>query len=339
MPTHRNDPAQILKKDRQIRGYRAFRDASLTIASLPATRSSDASQTRCVIDALSTGAVAMSHPSRPYLSAGLVLLAALTIHSNARADALVAVQVIREGGCGGLMPAAAPLHHSALLDRTAEQWADGIALSAASDRGGYAADATAGLHVSGPEADLIRVLRQLSCRTVTRRDWQDIGLYRRGSEHWLVLAARYTLPERSQAQVLAARALQLVNQVRANGARCGQRSFAPAPPVTLSMTLASVALGHAADMAEHAYFEHEDLIGRSPAQRVREAGYAEKLVGENIAYGPQSIDEVVQGWLDSPGHCENIMDPRFAQMGIAYAPGQLSRRGLYWVQLLAAPRA
>jgi uncharacterized protein YkwD len=47
---------------------------------------------------------------------------------------------------------------------------------------------------------------------------------------------------------------------------------------------------------------------------------------------------VVQGWLDSPDHCENIMDPRFTEMGIAYAPGQVSRRGLYWVQLLAAPR-
>jgi uncharacterized protein YkwD len=271
----------------------------------------------------------MSHRSRA-LSACLVLLAALATHSNAEADALLAVQVLREGGCGGLMPAAGPLRQNSLLDRMAEQWADGLALSAA---------ATAGLHVSGPEADLIRLLRQSSCRTVTNRDWQEIGLYRRGSEHWMVLAARYTLPERSQAPVLAARALQLVNQVRASGAHCGQRSFAPVPPVTLSVTLASVALGHAADMAEHAYFEHEDLTGRSPAQRVREAGYAEKLVGENIAYGPKSIDEVVQGWLDSPGHCENIMDPRFAQMGIAYAPGQLSRRGLYWVQLLATPRA
>jgi uncharacterized protein YkwD len=46
---------------------------------------------------------------------------------------------------------------------------------------------------------------------------------------------------------------------------------------------------------------------------------------------------VVQGWLSSPGHCENIMDPRFAEMGIAYAPGHASKRGLYWVQLLADP--
>jgi uncharacterized protein YkwD len=72
---------------------------------------------------------------------------------------------------------------------------------------------------------------------------------------------------------------------------------------------------------------------------VRAAGYQEKLVGENIAYGPTTADEVVQGWLGSPGHCENIMNPQFAEMGIAYAAGQASKRGLYWVQLLAAPRA
>ena len=95
---------------------------------------------------------------------------------------------------------------------------------------------------------------------------------------------------------------------------------------------------HAADMAKHDYFEHEDLSGRSPADRVRASGYHEKLVGENLAYGPGSVEEVVQGWLDSPGHCENLMDPRFAEMGIAYAAGQSTRHGLFWVQLLAEPR-
>ena len=92
-------------------------------------------------------------------------------------------------------------------------------------------------------------------------------------------------------------------------------------------------------MAAHDYFEHADLAGQSPADRVRAVGYREKLVGENIAYGPQSVEEVVQGWLDSPDHCENIMDPRFAEMGIASAAGRASRRGLFWVQVLAEPRA
>jgi uncharacterized protein YkwD len=137
---------------------------------------------------------------------------------------------------------------------------------------------------------------------------------------------------------LATRALQLVNDVRARGTHCGDELFGPAPPVTLSGTLANVALGHASDMAEKNYFEHVDPAGQSPADRVRAVGYSEKLVGENIAYGPKSVDEVVQGWLDSPGHCENIMDPRFVEMGIGLAPGHV-KRGLYWVQVLAEPRA
>jgi uncharacterized protein YkwD len=276
-------------------------------------------------------------PRASWCVAGL-LTAGLTMHSTAQADALSAVQVLREGGCGGLMPAAAPLHHSRALDQAAEQWAHGSALSAAARSGGYSADVSAGLRISDSDTDMISTLRRASCRTVSSREFQDIGIYRRGPNNWLVLSSRYTLPDRSQAPALAARALELVNQIRASGTRCGQRSFAPTSPVTLSATLATVAFGHPADMAEHDYFEHEDLTGHSPAQRVRAVGYQEKLVGENIAYGPKSIDEVVQGWLDSPDHCENIMDPRFAQMGIAYAPGQHSRRGLYWVQLLAAPR-
>jgi uncharacterized protein YkwD len=138
---------------------------------------------------------------------------------------------------------------------------------------------------------------------------------------------------------VAARALHLVNEARARGAQCGAQSFGPAPPLTLSGTLADVAVGHATDMAVHDYFEHQDLAGQSPADRVRAAGYSEKLVGENIAYGPKSVEEVVKGWLASPGHCQNIMDPHFAQMGIGLAPGHAARRGLFWVQVLAEPRA
>jgi uncharacterized protein YkwD len=226
----------------------------------------------------------------------------------------------------------------AALDRAAQQWAAGISPAAAAKGSGYMAEATAGLHLSGPTSSAMQTLRQTSCRTVTDRAMHDIGMYRRGSDTWLLLASAYVVPSRSQAPLQATRVLQLVNEVRARGTRCGERSFGSAPPMTLSGTLADVALGHAADMAQHDYFEHEDRTGHSPADRVRAVGYREKLVGENIAYGPKSADEVVQGWLNSPGHCENIMDSRFAEMGVAYAAGQSSKRGLYWVQLLAAPR-
>ena len=283
----------------------------------------------------------------------LVLIGGLAASLSSQADPISSLQLLREGGCGGTFPPARPLRHIASLDRAAEQWATGRSLASAAQLSGYESESTAGLHIKGPESATVQLLRQSGCRTVTNTSFRDVGLYQRGADSWLILgsvtaassSARApaqtpaTATATATAPMLANRALQLVNEVRARGARCGDHSFGPAPPVKLSGTLAGVAFGHAADMATHNYFEHEDLKGHSPADRVRAVGYQEKLVGENIAYGPKSADEVVQGWLDSPGHCENIMDPRFAEMGIAYAPGRASKRGLFWVQLLVAPKA
>ena len=287
-------------------------------------------------------------------------------------DALSAVQVLREGGCGGVVPAARALRHEMALDAVAQQWAGGMPLAAASERSGYPGRATSGLHISSTDAGILEVLRRSACRTVTSQELRALGVYRQGIESWIVMSSDYrapylpptagrtapyippapaarpvppverapaAAPRAAPAAVLAAQALQLVNDVRARGARCGERNFPPAPALALSGTLANVAFGHAADMAEHDYFEHRDLNGQLPADRVRAVGYREKVVGENIAYGPKSVEEVVQGWLDSPGHCENIMDPRFAEMGIAYATGRSGRHGLYWVQVLAEPQA
>jgi uncharacterized protein YkwD len=279
----------------------------------------------------------------------VILIGALAAAGASRADVLSAVQLLREGGCGGLLPAAEPLHRSALLDHAARDWAthEGAAHEgavsaspgAAATRSGYKPRVTAGLHISGPDSAAIPLLRRTSCRTISDQGFHDIGLYSQGSDTWLVMAAAYTAPRENEVPLLVARVLDLVNAARARGTRCGERAFGPVPPVKLSTALAGVALGHASDMAAHDYFEHQDLAGHTPADRVRAVGYQEKLVGENIAYGPQTADEVVRGWLESPGHCENIMDSRFAEMGVAFAAGQVSKRGLYWVQVLAAPVA
>jgi uncharacterized protein YkwD len=274
--------------------------------------------------------------------AGAALAAALAVGVAASApvrnDPLSTLDILREGGCGGILPPARVLDHSSSLDRAAESWASGRTLGQATEGSGYLAERSAGVHTTGSDASMLQTLRRSSCATVMNPGMRDVGFHRRGSDTWIVLAARYAAPSGAQAPVLAARTLELVNQARARTTRCGSRSFGPAPPVTLSGTLDGVALGHASDMAEHDYFEHEDLAGHTPADRVRAVGYREKLVGENIAFGPRTAEEVVQGWLDSPGHCENIMDPRFAEMGIAYAAGR-GKRGLYWVQVFAAPRA
>jgi uncharacterized protein YkwD len=277
-----------------------------------------------------------------WLGVSITAAAATTASAAAASpveEALAAVQLLREGGCGGIVPAVHALHHDGLLDRAAAQWASGATLAAATESSGYRPEAAAGVHLTGPPSAALETLRRSDCATITNRGMRDVGVHRRGRDTWILLASPYVVPSRSEAPVLAARALDLVNEVRAHGARCGTHWFGPAPPVRLSGTLGGVALGHANDMADHNYFEHEDLAGHSPADRVRAVGYRETLVGENIAYGLKSADEVVHGWLESPGHCENIMDPRFAEMGIAYAQGRAVRHGLYWVQVLAAPRA
>jgi uncharacterized protein YkwD len=253
--------------------------------------------------------------------------------SAAWADPVSTVQLLRVSGCGGLLPAIEPLQLNRQLDRAATLWASGASALSAAEQAGYRPQQAAALRVSGSDDSVLQALRRTRCREFADPALRDIGVYRNGRDTWVVMASPSDLRKSSS----AARVLQLVNEVRANGTRCGERSFAPAPPLQESATLNSVAYEHAADMARHDYFEHVDLTGHTPADRVRATGYREKLVGENIAYGPTSAEEVVAGWLHSPGHCENIMEPRFAEMGLALAPGHGERHGLYWDEVLTQP--
>jgi len=61
-------------------------------------------------------------------------------------------------------------------------------------------------------------------------------------------------------------------------------------------------------------------------------------VGENIAAGAMTPDEVTAGWLASPAHCENIMDGRFLLIGIGYAENRQTRSVVFWTQDFAARR-
>ena len=282
-----------------------------------------------------TGSYTVNRSSCSHLWRLGVLLAGLAAMPATWADPLSAVEVLREGGCGGIMPAAPPLRHNPMLDRAAAEWAMGQSLPVASERNGYRGDFTAGLHISGPDSATLQLLRRSGCRIVAGREMRDIGVYRRGFDTWIVVGSSYRLPPGLQAstgtwmpppappQVVssaapttsppsarvmpsspppyqvgtlpgtlapahvragtqppsapashcnsgaplcallaqATRALQLVNDVRARGTHCGDELFGPAPPVTLSGTLADVALGHASDMAEKNYFEHVDPGG------------------------------------------------------------------------------
>ena len=133
------------------------------------------------------------------------------------------------------------------------------------------------------------------------------------------------------------RVVELVNVARAKGRRCGSVRYAAAPPLHISRRLTDAAADHARDMARKNYFEHRGSDGSQPKDRVLRAGYEPRLSGENIAYGPESAEEVVAGWLDSPGHCANIMEPKFEHIGVGLASGR-KRNRIYWVQTFGAPR-
>jgi len=148
--------------------------------------------------------------------------------------------------------------------------------------------------------------------------------------------ARSAVVGRESDAAIRARVIELVNQARSKSRRCGSERFASAPPLNVSRKLSDAAADHARDMARKKFFEHQGTDGSQPRDRVRRAGYASRLTGENIAFGPESAEEVVAGWLDSPGHCANIMDPRFADIGIGLASGR-KRGHIYWVQDFGAP--
>jgi uncharacterized protein YkwD len=133
--------------------------------------------------------------------------------------------------------------------------------------------------------------------------------------------------------------LRLINAHRAAGASCRTRgTFPAAAALRWDDRLAAAASGHAQDMAENDYFEHESREGSTPAQRVSAAGYAWRTVGENIAAGQRSVSEVVDGWMASDGHCANLMSPAFRDIGMACASDSSSRYNRYWVLDMAAPR-
>ncbi|MEZ5499126.1 MAG: CAP domain-containing protein [Steroidobacteraceae bacterium] len=156
-----------------------------------------------------------------------------------------------------------------------------------------------------------------------------------------LIAAQPTLADVFAGEASSARMhhqiLQLVNEARSRSRRCGHSLYPAAAPLGASRMLDEAAARHAHDLADHRHFDHTGTDGSEPRDRVRASGYGSRLTGENIAFGPESAEEVVRGWLASPGHCANIMDARFRDMGFAVVRGY--RRGhWYWVQVFAAPR-
>jgi hypothetical protein len=123
---------------------------------------------------------------------------------------------------------------------------------------------------------------------------------------------------------------EVVTATNAERARFGLAALTPEP------RLAAAAQAHARDMVARRFFSHDSPDGRSVADRVLAVGYAYRVVAENIAAGQQTAAEVVDGWMNSPGHRANILSRDVAQIGIGFAVGGEYRT--MWVQVFGTPR-
>lgn len=116
-----------------------------------------------------------------------------------------------------------------------------------------------------------------------------------------------------------------INAVRARGADCGTEGrFAAAGPVTMEPNLRCAARYHSMWMRDTDTFAHESPggdLGDDPWQRIDATDYAGTATGENIAAGYSTAAAVVAGWVDSDGHCANLMNPDATQTGVGYVAG------------------
>lgn len=132
--------------------------------------------------------------------------------------------------------------------------------------------------------------------------------------------------------------LDRVNEARSQPRQCGDQNFDAAKPLAWNCKLQDAARAHSEDMIELEYFSHTGPEGVQTGKRVNDRGYTWLAVGENIAMGQDSVDRVVDGWLSSPGHCANIMNAEFTEMGAARIEAPGSKYSPFWTQVFARPR-
>src|SRR5688572_2883861 len=121
-----------------------------------------------------------------------------------------------------------------------------------------------------------------------------------------------------------------------------ERAKVNAGSLTEQAELTQAAQGHAFDMACNLFMSHTGSNGSSPFDRMQRFGYAFSAAAKNVAAGYGTPVEVVQGWMESPGHRKNMLDPAYTQIGIGYVftseTGVEENYFHYWVMVLGRPQ-
>src|SRR5437773_10702884 len=104
------------------------------------------------------------------------------------------------------------------------------------------------------------------------------------------------------------------------------------PTLAVSDTLSAAAKWMSFDMGARNYFAHTSLDGRSPTQRMADAGYPAYTTwaGEDLAAGYTAAAQVLQGWINSPAHLAVLTNPAYRAIGIGRSYSSGSQYGWYW---------
>ncbi|MDK2585404.1 CAP domain-containing protein [Romboutsia sedimentorum] len=102
-------------------------------------------------------------------------------------------------------------------------------------------------------------------------------------------------------------------------------------PLTLDSQISNVATKKSQDMIDKNYFDHNSPTYGSPFDMMKQFGISYKSAGENIAMGQNNPKEVVNAWMNSKGHRENILNTNFTNIGVGIAKN--SNGSIYWTQM------
>lgn len=96
------------------------------------------------------------------------------------------------------------------------------------------------------------------------------------------------------------------------------------PPLFLNAALNQAAFNKAKNLLKEQYFSHNSPEGKKFSQWIAEVDYPYLIIGENLAMGFNSDDAIIQAWLASPKHQQNILDPRFKEIGLVVLKGEFN---------------
>jgi len=211
----------------------------------------------------------------------------------------------------------------------------GVDLQQALARAAYPMVTVQAITLSGPRdaASAMQAVQESFCHVVLDPQFTDVGVSREGRDWRVVLARSLVAARLGDSQAEGQRILEMVNTARTQARQCGAQSFTATTPLVWNATLGTAAQGHSQSMANNNFFDHKDRDGRTPGDRAELAGYIGQQIGENIAAGQDTARKVVDGWLASPGHCANLMNAGFRELGAAYAIDPKSDAGIYWTAM------